>query len=78
MFLLVGCVESLALLGGASNGKVMQSSLKTGLSLGIKKNTGSSPLEHVLTLAKKTDEKICDALDKEKPESCNTITNQIN
>ena len=76
MFLLVGCAESLALLG-ASNGKVMQSSLKTGLSLGIKKKTGSSPLEHVLTLAKKTDEKICDALDKEKPESCNTITNQI-
>ena len=78
MLLLVGCAESIALLGGASNGKIMQSSLKTGLSLGIKKQTGSSPIEHVLTLAKRTDQKICDTLDKKKPESCNTITNQIN
>jgi hypothetical protein len=77
MLLLVGCAESIALLGGASNGKIMQSSLKTGLSLGIKKQTGSSPIEHVLTLAKRTDQKICDTLDKKKPESCNTITNQI-
>ena len=77
MLLLVGCAESIALLGGASNGKIMQSSLKTGLSLGIKKQTGSSPIEHVLTLAKRTDQKICDTLDKKKPKSCNTITDKI-
>ena len=38
MFLLVGCIESVALLGTSSaNGKLVQSSLKSGVSLGIKK-----------------------------------------
>ena len=38
MFLLVGCVESIAILsGGASNGKLVQSSIQSGISLGIKK-----------------------------------------
>ena len=51
MFLLVGCVESLAVLGGgASNGKLLQSSIQSGVSLGIKKRTGKSPLEHALNL----------------------------
>ena len=41
MFLLVGCVESVALMGGgAVNGKVVQSSFKSGASYGIKKITG--------------------------------------
>ena len=51
MFLLVGCVESIAILGGgATNGKLVQSSFKSGASLGIKKQTGKTPLEHALNL----------------------------
>ena len=40
MFLLVGCVESMALLGpatGATNGKIVQASAKSAISFGIKK-----------------------------------------
>ena len=80
MFLFSGCIESIALLGpvtGAANGKVVQSSIQSGISYGIKKKTGKGPFEHVLALSKKTDKKICDTLDKEKPESCNTITKQL-
>ena len=52
MFLLVGCIESIAVLsGGAANGKLVQSSLKSGLSYGIKKQTGKSPLQHALAFA---------------------------
>ena len=49
MFLLVGCVESLALIGGgATNGKLVQSSLQTVASYGVKKKTGKTPLQHAL------------------------------
>ena len=55
-FLLNGCAESVALLGSsagsASNGKIMQSSLNTAASFGIKKQTGKSPIEHVMAYAK--------------------------
>ena len=38
MILLVGCVESVAVIGtGATNGKIVQSTLQTGLSYEIKK-----------------------------------------
>ena len=36
MFLLVGCIESLAVIGGTTNGKLIQSSLQSGISFGIK------------------------------------------
>ena len=43
-FLLNGCVESVALLGssvgGASSGKIVQSSIQSAASYGIKKQTG--------------------------------------
>ena len=49
-FLLVGCVESIALLGGgATNGKLIQSSLKSVASYGVKKQTGKTPLQHFLS-----------------------------
>ena len=80
MFLLVGCAESIALLGpimGAASGKTLQSSIQTGVSYGIKKQTGKSAFEHALTVSKKTDEKICDTFDKKNPKSCNAITKKI-
>ena len=49
IFLLNGCAESLALLGpGASNGRIVQSSLNSAISYGIKKQTGKTPLEHAM------------------------------
>jgi|TARA_B110000211_G_scaffold145761_1_gene166285 hypothetical protein len=51
-FLLNGCAESVALLGttagGASSGKMLQSSIHSAASYGIKKETGKSPLGHVI------------------------------
>ena len=57
VFLLNGCVESVALLGssvgGASSGKIVQSSLRSTISYGIKKQTGKTPLGHALAYAEK-------------------------
>ena len=52
IFLLNGCAESLALLGpGASNGRLVQSSLNSAISYGVKKQTGKTPLEHAISYA---------------------------
>ena len=52
IFLLSGCAESLALLGsGASNGRLIQSSLNSAISYGVKKQTGKTPLEHAIAYA---------------------------
>ena len=52
IFLFNGCAESIALLGsGASNGRIVQSSLNTAISYGVKKQTGTTPLEHAITFA---------------------------
>ena len=57
LLLLNGCAESVALLGtsvgGASSGKMLQSSLNTAISYGVKKETGKGPLEHVVAYAEK-------------------------
>ncbi len=57
LFLLNGCAESVALLGssigGASNGKILQSSLNSAISYGVKKQTGKAPLEHVKAYVEK-------------------------
>ena len=42
-------------IGGASNGKIFQSSLSTAVSYGVKKQTGKGPLEHVKAYAEKAD-----------------------
>ena len=52
LILLNGCAESIALLStGASNGKIVQSSLNSAISYGVKKQTGKTPLEHAITFA---------------------------
>tara|TARA_Y200000002_G_scaffold239268_1_gene197653 strand:+ start:648 stop:1145 length:498 start_codon:yes stop_codon:yes gene_type:complete len=52
VILLNGCAESIALLGssvgGASSGKMLQSSLNSVVSYGVKHHTGKTPLGHVL------------------------------
>ena len=56
-FLLNGCAESVALLGttagGASSGKIVQTSLHSTLSYGIKKQTGKSPIGHIMAYSEK-------------------------
>ena len=55
VFLLNGCAESVALLGssvgGASSGKMLQSSLNSAISYGVKHHTGKTPLGHVFAYA---------------------------
>ena len=57
VFLLNGCAESIALLGptvgGASNGKMLQSSLTSAVSYGVKTQTGKRPLEHLRSYVEK-------------------------
>ena len=57
LMLLNGCAESVALLGssvgGVSNGKIIQSSLNSAISYGVKQQTGKGPLEHVAAYAEK-------------------------
>ena len=72
MFLLVGCVESIAVLGGGiTNGKLAQTSLQSAASYGIKKRTGETPIGHALNYVKR-DNKI-----KEK-DSCSSFSNKKN
>ena len=53
--LLVGCVESMALLGPASSviggGNVVQSSVSSAVNYGIKTKTGKTPMQHALAYA---------------------------
>ena len=54
ILLLAGCIESVAVIGGgATNGKLVQSSLQTAASYGIKKSTGETPLRHTINYIKK-------------------------
>ncbi len=61
IFLFNGCVESVALLGstagGATSGRLLQSSLQSTVSYGIKKQTGKTPLGHALSYADKNNPK---------------------
>jgi len=69
MFLLVGCIESFAVLGGgASNGKLVQSSFNTGVSFGVKKTTGRTPLGHALSYVQK--------IDNNNNNSCSSFANK--
>ena len=47
-----GCVETLSMLGPAAmgNGKLVQSSINSALSLSVKQSTGKTPTQHVLSI----------------------------
>ena len=85
MLFLTGCAESLALLGpvtGASNGRIVQSSLKEAVSYGIKKTTGKTPLGHALAYVKeknpeKKKEPCVSFIEKTNSEICAVIKKQI-
>ena len=84
LFLLNGCVESIALLGtGSANGKIVQSSLNSAVSYGVKKQTGKSPLEHAIAYAeeknpKKKKEPCLSFFEKTNSEICAIVKKQLN
>ena len=84
IFLLNGCAESLALLGsGASNGRLVQSSLNSAISYGVKKQTGKTPLEHAVAYAveKNPDRKketCISSFEITRSEFCTIVKKQIN
>ena len=86
VLLLNGCAESVALLGGsiggASNGKIVQSSLNSAISYGVKKQTGKTPLEHALAYAEeknpeKKKETCISFIKKTRSEFCSILNKQI-
>ena len=85
-FLLNGCAESVALLGGSvggvSNGKIIQSSLNSAISYGVKQQTGKSPLEHAIAYAEeknpqKKKEPCLSFLEKTNSEICAIVKKQL-
>ena len=86
LFLLNGCAESVALLGssvgGASSGKMLQSSLNSAISYGIKQQTGKTPLGHVLAYAdeknpEKKQETSISFIERTRSEFCTILNKQI-
>ena len=83
ILLLNGCAESLALLGsGASNGRIVQSSLNSAISYGIKKQTGKTPLEHAIAYAEEINperkkETCISHLEITRSEICTIVKKQI-
>ena len=86
MLMLNGCAESVALLGtsigGSSNGKILQSSLNSAISYGVKKQTGKAPLEHVKAYAEKVNpekkkEPCVSFLEKTNSELCLMLKKQL-
>ena len=88
LLFLNGCAESVALLGtaggSASKGKVLQSSLNTAVSYGVKRQTGKTPLEHAVAYAeeinsnKKGKEPCLSFLEKTNSEICAIVKKQLN
>ena len=83
IFLLNGCAESLALLGtGTSNGKVLQSSLNSAISYGVKKQTGKTPFEHAIAYAEEKNperkkETCISSFEITRSEFCTIVKKQI-
>ena len=81
--LLNGCAESIALLGtGASNGRIVQSSLNSAISYGVKKQTGKTPFEHAIAFAEeknpeKKQETCLSSIEMTRSEFCAVVKKQI-
>jgi hypothetical protein len=87
IFSLNGCAQSIALLGtsasGASSGKIIQSSVNSVTSYGIKKHTGKTPLGHALAYAEKVNpekkkEPCLSFIEKTNSEICVIMKKQMN
>ena len=73
--LLTGCAESLALLGptstAVSGGNISQSAISTAVNYGVKKQTGKSAMEHIMTYAEEMNP-------KKKKEPCLSFAEKTN
>ena len=84
MFLLSACASPMALLGpaaGATNGKLVQSSVQSAFSLGVKKTTGKSPMQHALAYAEeknpnKEKKRCISFIEKTNSEACAIVKKQ--
>jgi len=83
LLLLNGCAESIALLGtGASNGRIVQSSLNSAISYGLKTQTGKTPLEHAIAYAEKKNpgkkrDTCISSIERSRSEFCTIAKKQI-
>ena len=83
LVLLNGCAESVALLGtSTSNGKIVQSSLNSAISFGVKRQTGKTPLEHVIAFAEEKNperkkETCMKSIERTRSEFCTIAKKQI-
>ena len=84
--LLTGCAESLALLGTTSTsltgGNISQSAISSAVSLGVKKQTGKSPMEHAISYAEemnpqKNKEPCLSFVEKTNSEICAIVKKQL-
>ena len=75
LLLFSGCAETMALLGPASTslggGNVLRSTISSTVSYGVKKQTGMSPTQHVLSYAEKENP-------KKKKEPCVSFLEKTN
>ena len=87
IFSLNGCAQSFALLGtsagGASSGKIVQSSINSLTSYGIKKHTGKTPLGHALAYTEKHNpdkkkETCLSFIQKTNSEVCTILKKKLN
>ena len=84
--LLVGCAESLALLGptssAATGGNIAQAAFSSAVNYGVKKQTGKSPMEHAMAYAEevnpdKKKEPCLSFAEKTNTELCTIVKNQL-
>jgi len=84
--LLVGCAESLALLGptssAATGGNIAQAAFSSAVNYGVKKQTGKSPMEHAIAYAEevnpdKKKEPCLSFAEKTNSELCSIVKKQL-
>ena len=81
-FLLMGCYQTsfapmLGPAAGASQGRIVQSTVTTGINYGVKNQTGKYPIEHILKREKDKIVKKIDIVEKEVLETSASIKNNL-
>ena len=86
LFLLVGCAETMVLLGPASSalsgGNIVQSSVSSAVNYSVKKTTGKSPMQHVVAYAEENNpqgkkERCLSFIDKTNSQACAIINKKV-
>ena len=81
-FFLMGCYQTsfapmLGPAAGASQGRIVQSTVTTGINYGVKNQTGKYPIEHILKREKDKIVKKIDIVEKEVLETSTSIKNNL-